>query len=303
MPARAGSVSGHLAAARADAPPAGSIALRVQEMDLGAQTLVLAHLVAARSDEGTVSPTQVLAMFHEFGLPAPAKIGNVFASLAGKGLVARGPRRGAYKVTPKGQDLTQIGLSGLDLAALIAEGRPAAAPLLGSMAHALVPVALAPPGLISPLRRFVAEHPFDRNVLGMTRFPDARADTTDPIGAALAVARDVCAGFGLEFHLASDRAISDDLWTNVTAHMWASRYGIAFFEDRADRGLNHNLLIEVGAMVMTGRRCALLKDGSISKLPTDFVGMIYKSVDLSDAMTVGETISAWITKDLGIRKT
>lgn len=104
----------------------------------------------------------------------------------------------------------------------------------------------------------------------------------------------------MEFHLASDRAISDDLWTNVTAHMWACRYGVAFFEDRVDRGLNHNLLIEVGAMIMTGRRCALLKDGSIEKLPTDFVGLIYKSVDLSADDTVAAAVRAWIASDLSI---
>jgi hypothetical protein len=110
----------------------------------------------------------------------------------------------------------------------------------------------------------------------------------------------VCADAGLEFHLASDRAIVDDLWDNVTAHMWACRYGVALFEDRVDRGLNHNLLIEVGAMIMSGRRCALLKDGSIDKMPTDFVGMIYKSVDLSVEETVAEVVRGWISNDLAV---
>jgi hypothetical protein len=82
--------------------------------------------------------------------------------------------------------------------------------------------------------------------------------------------------------------------------MWASRYGVALFEDRAARGLNHNLLIEVGAMIMTGRRCALLKDGSIEKMPTDFGGMIYKSVDLSVEDTVAQTVRAWIRDDLSV---
>jgi hypothetical protein len=82
--------------------------------------------------------------------------------------------------------------------------------------------------------------------------------------------------------------------------MWACRYGVALFEDRVDRGLNHNLLIEVGAMIMTGRRCALLKDGSIEKMPTDFVGMIYKSVDLSEEDTVAAVVRAWIKHDLSI---
>jgi hypothetical protein len=41
-----------------------------------------------------------------------------------------------------------------------------------------------------------------------------------------------------------------------------------FFEARVERGLNCNLETEVGSMLMTGRRCALLKDGSTDKMST-----------------------------------
>lgn len=61
----------------------------------------------------------------------------------------------------------------------------------------------------------------------------------------------------------------DDLWGNVSAPMWASNYGVAFFEDRRGRGMNHNLMVEVGAMLMAGRRCLLLKDSSIKRMPTN----------------------------------
>ena len=94
--------------------------------------------------------------------------------------------------------------------------------------------------------------------------------------------------------------MDDDLWTNVAAHMWASRYGIAFFEDRMDKGMNYNLTIEVGSMLMTGRRCALLKDKSIEKLPTDLVGRIRKDVDLDDLATVNNALHGWIRDDLGL---
>jgi hypothetical protein len=106
----------------------------------------------------------------------------------------------------------------------------------------------------------------------------------------------------LEFHLASDRQMHDDLWTNVAAHMWASRYGIALFEDLAEpkKGLNYNLTIEVGSMLMTGRRCALLKDPSIPALPTDLVGHIYKSVDMKKSKTVADALHAWIRDDLAL---
>jgi hypothetical protein len=40
--------------------------------------------------------------------------------------------------------------------------------------------------------------------------------------------------------------------------------------------------------------------GSIEKMPTDFVGMIYKSVDLSAEDTVVQVVRAWIKDDLTV---
>lgn len=225
------------------------VALRLQRLDLQLQTLVLGHLAASRSEGGAFSPGAVTQLFHDFALPAPAKVANVFSAVTTKKWFAKQPQRATYKVTPAGQAKVREQMTGLDMVALVAESARENAPVLGRTEHALVPVHLAPPALVQPLRSFLADHPFDTNVFGMTRFPDAKAGTADPVGRALAVVREVCAESGLEFHLASDRAVVDDLWANVTAHMWACRYGVALFEDRVDRGLNHNLLIEVGAMI------------------------------------------------------
>jgi hypothetical protein len=151
------------------------------------------------------------------------------------------------------------------------------------------------------LRDFLAAHEFARNVFGVTRFPTEGSDAPpDPIKDTLEVARAVCASHGLEFHLASDGQLHDDLWMNVAAYMWASRYGIAFVEDLAvpPRGLNYNLTAEVGSMLITGRRCCLLKDPSIESLPTDFVGRIRKDVDLSDIKQVEKALHIWIRDDL-----
>lgn len=278
------------------------VALRLQKLDLQSQSLVLASLAADRDPDKIVTPAAVSALFNDFALPPPAKMSNVFASLRTKKLVTPVPGVGRYKITPLGREAVSAKLSGLDLVTLIAESAAANAPVLGDTQTALVPYTLAPPALIQPLRGFLADHPFDTNVFGMTRFPDAKAGTKDPVGRALAVAREVCAENGLDFHLASDRAIIDDVWANVMAHMWGSRYGIGFFEDRVERGLNYNLVTEVGAMIMTGRRVALLKDGSIEKMPTDFVGMIYKSVDLSDESAVRDRVQDWLRDDLRIGK-
>lgn len=279
------------------------VALRLQHLDLQTQTLALAALAADRDDAKVVTPTATSQLFSDFALPAPVKIANVFASLKTKKFVTPVTGRGAYKVTPMGRAAVAEKLSGLDFVALVAEGTTNNAPLLGQTQTALVPYTLAPPALVQPLRGFLADHPFDGNVFGMTRFHDAKAGTADPLGRALGVARDVCKENGLEFHLASDRAIVDDVWANVMAHMWGSRYGVGFFEDRVERGLNYNLVTEVGAMLMTGRRVALLKDGSIDKMPTDLVGMIYKSVDLLDEATVRARVTDWLKDDLRVGKT
>jgi hypothetical protein len=39
--------------------------------------------------------------------------------------------------------------------------------------------------------------------------------------------------------------------------------GVAFFEDRRGRGMNYSLTIEVGCMLMAGRRFGLLKNTTI----------------------------------------
>ena len=243
-------------------------------------------------------PVTTLADYRD----AKAQYSGGAAALRTKKYLTPATGRGAYKVTPVGRAYIGEKVSSLDVVELVAEGATENAPVLGETVTSLVPFTLAPPALVQPLRGFLADHPFDTNVFGMTRFPDAKAGTKDPVGRALGIAREVCRENGLEFHLASDRAITDDVWSNVMAHMWGSRYGIGFFEDRVKRGLNYNLVTEVGAMIMTGRRVALLKDGSIEKMPTDFVGMIFKSVNLENETTVRDSVKYWIQDDLRIGK-
>jgi len=187
----------------------------------------------------------------------------------------------------------------MDLAALVAESQGETAPAFALMPHPTLPPWLAPPELLQPLREFLADHPFELNVFGMTRFPDEQdASDPDPMASALEVSRIACADHGMEFHLASDRKIVDDLWSNVDAHMWACRYGIGFFEDRRKKGVNYNLTIEVGGMLTIGRRLALLKDLSIEQIPTDLVGKIYTELNLDDPSAVSAIIHTWLRADL-----
>lgn len=274
-----------------------SVGLRVQSLTINQQVLVLASLAASRSESGAFTAKGVNDLFHDLSLPGPSNVHNALAALERARQVRRGKARATWRVTPRGREVVEQLVGGVDLAALAAEASTEGTQL-GTAPHPVIPPSLAPPALIAPLRRFLTVHPFDRNVMGMTRFPETSPD--DPVAPALQVARDVCASHDLEFHLASDRTMDDDLWTNVAAHMWASRYGIAFFEDRVARGMNYNLTIEVGSMLMAGRRVALLKDRSIDRLPTDLVGRIRKDVDLDALETVADALHRWIRDDLDL---
>ena len=279
-----------------------SVALRLQRLPLGDQVLALGRLAEVRSESGRFAPVALDDLFDGFGLPRPAKVSNVLTRLEDRGDVSRlRDSRGNWRLTPAGRARSIELIADIDLAALLAEAGSEQAPLFARTAHPLIPPSLAPPELLSPLRAFLEEHAFDSNVFGMTRFPDEQDQSDpDPVADVLDATREACRLHGLEFHLASDRMIADDLWTNVAAHMWACRFGIAFFEDRKGRGINYNLTIEVGSMLMAGRRLALLKDASIERLPTDLVGKIYKPVDLDDVAATTEAIHVWIRDDLAL---
>jgi hypothetical protein len=280
-----------------------SVGVRIQGMTGSDQVLALARLAETRSSTGNFTVRAVVELFHELTLPAPGRIDHAVTGLAKRGLVRRGRDRGLWRVTPLGRATSDVQVSGIDLAALQAEAATTGANLGKAPHPVILPEFGAPPSLVPALRRFLAEHEFDRNVFGMTRFPDDVEDEpSDPVKRALDVARVVCEAHALEFHLASDRKILDDLWQNVAAHIWASRYGIAFFENLADppRGLSYNLTIEVGSMAITGRRCALLRDASIESMPTDLVGHIYESVDMTQPKTVEEALHRWFREDLSL---
>lgn len=277
-----------------------SVALRVQQLPLVDQVLALGRLAEARAESGRFGPNAIDGLFDAFGLPRPAKVSNVFLRLEQQGHLSRlKDGRSMWRLTPVGRARSTALIDDLDLAALVAEAATERPPLFGRMSHPLIPPSLAPPEILTPLRVFLEAHPFDLNVFGMTRFPDEQQESDlDPLAAVLEAVRAACAAHGLEFHLASDRMIVDDLWANVAAHMWACHYGIAFFEDRKRRGINYNLTTEVGGMLVAGRRVALLKDRSIEHLPTDLIGKIYKSVDFDDLEATVRVVHVWLRDDL-----
>lgn len=145
-------------------------------------------------------------MFDELGLPRPAKVSNYLTKLERGRLLTRvkNARGAAWNLTPEGRGRAEDLATDMDLAALTAEAARPLATHLAATAHPVIPPSLAPPDLLGPLHAFLEEYPFERNVFGMTRFPDEDEKREDPLAASLEVAAAVCERHGLVFHLASE---------------------------------------------------------------------------------------------------
>ncbi len=125
---------------------------------------------------------------------------------------------------------------------------------------------------------------------------------TDPLFERLELTiRSAVKMYGLEARLAKDVAYEDDVWHNIIHYMKHCKYGIAVFEEINEREFNPNVSMELGYMYGLKRRCLVLKDRRMPRLPTDICGKIYKDFD---TYNVGESVSkcvqTWCQNDLGI---
>jgi hypothetical protein len=244
-----------------------------------------------------VRPGDINALIEALRLP-PGNVSRSLGQLRNQQLAVR-RSDGRWSLTPVGTRRAMELLGDIDAAALEPQLRDLASADMGQEALFTLAPALAPTKWQRGIAQLLESHAFETNVFCMLRFPDP-ADNDDPNGAAVTAIREALTPHGLSLHLASDRVIDDDLWGNIAAHMWACQYGVGLFESRTPRGLNYNLLIEIGSMLITGRRCALLKDTTAPNMPTDLLGQIYKPVDLADTAAVAETIHKWAADDLGL---
>ena len=146
------------------------VGVRVQNLPILDQALVVAQLAQSRSEAASFAPRDIDALFDAIGLPQPGRVSNLLRSLQRKGLVRSRQTRGAWCLTPHGIRRVQDLVSTMDLATLEVESAMSTGPTIGRTAHPLIPAHLAPPSLLVGLRHFLAEYPFDKNVFGMTRF-------------------------------------------------------------------------------------------------------------------------------------
>jgi hypothetical protein len=262
--------------------------------------LALGQLAGLREGDGWFSPGDLATLFETLRLPSPGNISQELARLRESELVMR-RGGGSWSLTPRGVNAVMDLIGAIDVASVQADVAASGSAAFAGGDHPLIPPEQAPLPFLPAVRRLLNHSPFERNVFCMTRFPKDDDASDDPIQLAITTLRETLQKSGLVMHLASDRNADDQLFGNVAAHMWGCKYGIAILETRnkkAEGQLNDNVLVEVGAMLMTGRRCALLKDVGAPSPPSDFVAQIYKEIDLADQGAVSAAAGAWAVHDL-----
>jgi hypothetical protein len=279
-----------------------SFGLQVQQLTrVTDRVLVLGKVAGDRAEGGWFAPVDVARLLEALHLP-PTKVSNALARLRDDHLVVRQGGGQGWALTPLGLEKVRELFGDVDHVAVAAAlvGSPGAE--FAHVRHSVLDPAFAPPRWSAGIKRLLERYPFDTNVFCMTRYPEDDADVVvpDPVRGVVEVLRKVLDGHGLTLHLASDRQIDDELLGNVGAFMWACRYGIGLLENRTNRGLNYNAAIELGSMLITGRRCAILKDRTAPNLPVNLSGQIYKPVDFDDLAAVREQAHLWVADDLDL---
>lgn len=263
---------------------------------------MLAGVLANRDENRHFTSAQISTLYSDLRLPSPANVSDILAALRDLDFVIRDPATGTWALTPLGESEALKLLAELDYQQIAAElaGSPGAQ--LGNVTHLLIGPEFAPLKWSEGIARLLKRFPFDNNIFCMSRFPseDPQHKATDLIAHVVTEIRAAASQHGMTVHLASDRQLEDDLLGNVAAYLWACKYGIGLVEDRVDRGLNYNAVMEVGAMLVTGRRCAILRDSTSPDLPTDLAGQIYKLVDFAELSTVRNATHHWLAEDLGL---
>jgi hypothetical protein len=274
----------------------------LQNLPGGKEKVLAAGLVVeARAENGSFNLGQLDELFDLLKVPSTPSMHEYLRRLAKEGLV-RKRNAGGWSVTPNGHARVEELVGDIDVERVGPEQLAAGSAELDGVQHPLILPEFAPIRFREAIERLLKTSDFERNVFCMTRFPDKDAPEDEPLRQAISAARDELGKAGLTMHLASDRQADDELFGNVVAHIWGCKFGLAFLETlnpgRCDGNLNDNVLIEIGAMLVSGRRCCLLKDFDAPKLPTDFIAQIYKDIELADTMGVAESVGTWIRDDL-----
>ena len=155
-------------------------------------------------------------------------------------------------------------------------------PEIPSLPNELIPNALY--GWIPNIRRFLAQHAYDRNVFVMVSYRSSLAGLVRAVERALVELK-------LNPILARDHGVTDDLYNPIACLLCCS-YGVAIF-DRAEARQTHNpnVVYELGMMQFLKRPCVILKHRNLRRMPSDLLTRLYETYSSTEDAV--EKINGW----------
>lgn len=120
----------------------------------------------------------------------------------------------------------------------------------------------------------------------------------EPYTRIAACARAEFQKHGVTLLRADDHAYSPDLFTNVRTYMYGCSFGVAVFDRIESNEFNPNVSLELGFMMGLQKPVCILKDRTLTTLPSDLVGKLYIDFDAHD-LTAGleAEISKWMASN------
>jgi Predicted nucleotide-binding protein containing TIR-like domain len=102
---------------------------------------------------------------------------------------------------------------------------------------------------------------------------------------------------GFNLLRADDHSYSDDLLANIEAYMYGCRFAIAVYERVLSDAHNPNVAFEVGYMMGLKKEVCLLKEMSITALPSDLQGRLYVPFDAQDLeRSISNKVRDWLRR-------
>jgi hypothetical protein len=134
------------------------------------------------------------------------------------------------------------------------------------------------------LGEFFGEHPYDKSVFIMTKYPDNPPKT--PLDAQLKTVIETVSkavrDSGYKPHLASDKIYHPELFRNIEVYMLGCSKAIAIVESKHTQELNPNVMMEWGWLRSTDRKVLYLVEKDFNRARADISGLINKEFDWND---------------------
>ena len=154
------------------------------------------------------------------------------------------------------------------------------------------PVGTTPVEILESIERFREDHPDPNKVAFiMMRFGRTRvhSDITDAIRHGLAEQ-------DIDGVRADDKRYHDHVFFNILTYLHGCGLGVAVYDRIEAETYNPNVALEVGYLFAMRKPVCLLKDQTLTTLPTDLVGQLYDPFDPLDARgTIPPVLSKWLS--------